>query len=235
MLGRVVTNGFKEETWPALIEPPEIVYNAAEVTHLFADAWWHSEYERPRLGRTHRWSIDARASRVSSKVPLYNTGRWSSDRNIGLPDFGTALAGTGAHFDPLADQLLLNRGGGMPGVDGGWTGRQVALDRGGLPLDMVAPTGLWSVRGAFRHGIGLEVFAGAAGAWDDGRDLAGGASLAQDFNAIAGVALPLGPLEIQVPLWLANASEDAQPWDGWMFKLDLRSLNPLTLARKNLQ
>jgi hypothetical protein len=91
------------------------------------------------------------------------------------------------------------------------------------------------VRGAFRHGIGLEVFAGAAGAWDDGRDLAGGASLAQDFNAIAGVALPLGPLEIQVPLWLANASEDAQPWDGWMFKLDLRSLNPLTLARKNLQ
>ena len=235
MFGRVVTNGFKEATSPALVEPPEIVYNAAEVTHLFADAWWHSEYERPRLGRTHRWSIDARASRVSSKVPRFNTGRWSSDRNVGLPDFGTALAGTGAHFDPLADQLLLNRGGGMPGVDGGWTGRQAALDRGGLPLDMVAPTGLWSVRGAFRHGIGLEVFAGAAGAWDDGRDLAGGASLAQDFNAIAGVALPLGPLEIQVPLWLANASEDAQPWDGWMFKLDLRSLNPLTLARKNLQ
>ena len=145
------------------------------------------------------------------------------------------MAGTGAHFDPLADQLLLNRGGGMPGVDGGWTGRQAALDRGGLPLDMVAPTGLWSVRGGFRHGIGLEVFAGAAGAWDDGRDLIGGASLSQDFNAVAGVSVPLGPLEIQVPLWVANSAEGAEPWDGWMFKLDLRALNPLTLARKNLQ
>ena len=79
------------------------------------------------------------------------------------------------------------------------------------------------------------MFAGAAGAWEDGRDVFGGASLSQDFHALAGVALPLGPLEIQVPLWLANASEDTQPWDGWMFKLDLRGINPLDLARKNLQ
>ena len=123
----------------------------------------------------------------------------------------------------------------MSGVDGGWTGRQAALDRGGLPLDMVAPTGLWSVRGGFRHGIGVEVFAGAAGAWDDGRDNVGGASLTHAFNAVAGVSVPLGPLEIQVPVWVANSAEGPQPWDGWMFKLDLRALNPLTLARKNLQ
>ena len=235
ILGRVVTDGFKSTGVATMTDPPEFVVNPAHVSHVFVDAWWHVAYERPRPGRTHRWSLDARASRVTTDVPRFNTGRWSSDRNIGVPDFGTALAGTGAHFDPLADQLLLNRGGGMPGVDGGWTGRQAALDRGGLPLDIVAPTGLWSVRAGFRHGAGLEVFAGAAGAWEDGRDVFGGASLSQDFHALAGVALPLGPLEIQVPLWLANASEDTQPWDGWMFKLDLRGLNPLDLARKNLQ
>ena len=235
ILGRVATDGFKSTGVAATTDPPHEVVNPAHVSHVFADVSWHAEYERPRPGRTHRWSLDARASRVSSSVERFTTGQWSNDRNIGVPDFGTAVAGTGAHFDPLADQLLLNRGGGMPGVDGGWTGRQAALDRGGLPLDMVAPTGLWSVRGGFRHGIGLEVFAGAAGAWDDGRDLIGGASLSQDFNAVAGVSVPLGPLEIQVPLWVANPAEGAEPWDGWMFKLDLRALNPLTLARKNLQ
>ena len=235
MLGTVATDGFKSTGVETMTEPPQFVVNAAPVRHMFADAWWHLDYTRPRAGREHTWSIDARASRVSSSVERFTTGLWSSDRNLGVPDFGTALAGTGAHFDPLADQLLLNRGGGMPGVDGGWTGRQAALDRGGLPLDMVAPTGLWSVRGGFRHGIGVEVFAGAAGAWDDGRDNVGGASLTDAFNAVAGVSVPLGPLEIQVPLWVANPAEGAQPWDGWMFKLDLRALNPLTLARKNLQ
>ena len=235
ILGRVATDGFKSTGVVATTDPPLEVVNPAHVSHVFADAWWYAQYERPRPGRTHRWSLDARASRVSSSEERFTTGRWSNDRNIGVPDFGTAVAGTGAHFDPLADQLLLNRGGGMPGVDGGWTGRQAALDRGGLPLDMVAPTGLWSLRGGFRHGIGLEVFAGAAGAWDDGRDLIGGASLSQDFNAVAGVSVPLGPLEIQIPVWVANSAEGAQPWDGWMFKLDLRALNPLTLARKNLQ
>jgi len=48
--------------------------------------------------------------------------------------------------------------------------------------------------------------------------------------------MPLGPLEVQLPLWLANVSANAgQPWSGWMFKLDLMSLNPLKLARENLQ
>ena len=234
ILGRVVTDGFKSTGVATMTDPPEFVANLAHVTHMFADAWWHLDYTRPRAGREHAWSIDARASRVMSNVERFNAGLWSSDRNLGVPDFGTALAGTGAHFDPLADQLLLNRGGGMPGVDAGWTGRQAALDRGGLPVDMVAPTGLWSVRGGFRHGIGVEVFAGAAGAWDDGRDNVGGASLTHAFNAVAGVSVPLGPLEIQAPLWVANPAEGAQPWDGWMFKLNLHELNPLTLVRKNL-
>ena len=232
MLGRVVTDGFKRED---VLSDPPYVLNPTRATHLFADAWWHLEYSRPRAGESHRWSIDARASRVNTDVPRFNSGRWLSDRNIGVPDFGTALAGIGAGFDPLADQLLLNRGGGMPGVDGGWTGRQAALDRGGLPLNMVAPKGLWSVRGEFRHRTGVALFAGAAGAWDEGLDLAGGASLEEDFNAVAGMSLPLGPLEVHVPLWVANGEDGVQPWEGWMFKLDLRELNPLTLARKNLQ
>ena len=232
MLGRVSTHGFKLAGPPSGTDPA--VANPAHVTHMFADAWWHLDYTRPRAGREHTWSFDARASRVMSNVEPFTSGLWSSDRNLGVPDYGTALAGTGAHFDPLADELLLNRGGGMPGVDAGWTGRQAALDRGGLPVDMVAPTGLWSVRGGFRHGIGVEVFAGAAGAWDDGLDNVGGANLTHAFNAVAGVSLPLGPLEIQVPLWVANPAEGAQPWDGWMFKLNLRELNPLTLVRKNL-
>ena len=216
-------------------DPPQYFVNPARATHLFADAWWHLEYSRPRAGQSHRWSIDARASRVATDVPRFNNGLWLSDRNIGVPDFGTALAGTGAGFDPLADQLLLNRGGGMPGVDGGWAGRQAALDRGGLPLNMVAPKGLWSVRGEFRHRTGVALFAGAAGAWDEGLDLAGGASLEEDFNAVAGMSMPLGPLEVHVPLWVANGEDGVQPWEGWMFKLDLRELNPLTLARRNLQ
>ena len=235
MLGHVATDGFVQTGLAVMTNPPQFVVNPASATHVFADVWWRVEYERPRAYRTHRWSMDVRASKIGSKVVHGGDHPWSSDRNIGVPDYGTALAGTGAHFDPLADQLLLNRGGGMPGVDGGWTGRQASLDRGGLPLDMVAPAGLWSVRGGFRHGIGLEVFAGAAGAWEDGTDIIGGSSLSQNFNAVAGVALPLGPLEIQVPLWVAKASEDAQPWNGWKFKLDLRALNPMTLARKNLQ
>ena len=232
MLGRVVTDGFKREY---VLNDAQYVLNPARATHLFADAWWHLEYSRPRAGESHRWSIDARASRVNTDVPRFNSGRWLSDRNIGVPDFGTALAGTGAGFDPLADQLLLNRGGGMPGVDGGWTGRQAALDRGGLPLNMVAPKGLWSLRGEFRHRTGVALFAGAAGAWDEGLDLAGGASLEEDFNAVAGMSLRLGPLEVHVPLWVANGEDGVQPWEGWMFKLDLRELNPLTLARRNLQ
>ena len=235
MLGRVVTDGFKRVGGAVFTDPPQYFVNPARATHLFADAWWHLEYSRPRAGESHPWSIDARASRVTTDVPRFNNGRWLSDRNIGVPDFGTSLAGTGAGFDPLADQLLLNRGGGMPGVDGGWTGRQSALDRGGLPLNIVAPTGLWSVRGEFRHRTGLALFAGAAGAWDEGLDLGGGASLQEDFNAVAGMTLPLGPLEVHVPLWVANGEDGVQPWEGWMFKLDLRELNPLTLARKNLQ
>ena len=66
-------------------------------------------------------------------------------------------------------------------------------------------------------------------------DVVGGASLIHDFSAVVGVSVLLGPLEIQVPLWVANPAEGPEPWDGWMFKLDLRALNPLTLARKNLQ
>ena len=76
----------------------------------------------------------------------------------------------GAHFDPLADQLLLNRGG--TGV-GRLAGRQAALDRGGLPLDMVAPTGLWSMRADSVTASAWRSFAGAVGAWDSGVDLIG--------------------------------------------------------------
>ena len=155
---------------------------------------------------------------------------WTRSRSLVNPDFGTAVAGMGAQFDPLADQLLLNRGGTE-----GWTSRQAALDRGGLPLNMVAPTGLWSMRASYQHPKGLAVFAGAVGAWDSGVDALGGSDLELASNAVAGLALPLGPLEFQVPLWVANSAEGMQPWQGWMFRLDLRGLNPLTLARKNLQ
>lgn len=73
-------------------------------------------------------------------------------------------------------------------------------------------------------------------AWDEGRDEVSNAPLAEPWNAVVGLALPLGPLEVQMPLWLANVQADgAQPWSGWMFRLDLMSLNPLKLARENLQ
>jgi hypothetical protein len=36
-------------------------------------------------------------------------------------------------------------------------------------------------------------------------------------------------------VWTAEAAEGTQPWEAWMFKLDLRNLNPLSLVRQNLQ
>jgi hypothetical protein len=233
LLGRVVTEGFRLDTLPILPAPPATQASAVTVQHLFADAWWHVEYTKPRRGREHTWSLDGRVTRVGSQVvdPELDFN-WADSRNLENPDFGTAVAGTGAQFDPLADQLLLNRGG-LPAD--GWTGRQASLDRGGLPLDMVAPQGLWSLRAAYDSPLGLGLFAGAVGAWSDGVDAVGGSDLEVVSNAVVGVSLPLGPLEFQIPVWTAEAAEGTQPWEAWMFKLDLRSLNPLSLVRQNLQ
>ena len=233
LLGRVVTEGFRLDTLPILPSPPATQASAVTVQHLFADAWWHVEYAKPRRGREHTWSLDGRVTRVGSQVvdPELEFN-WADSRNLDNPDFGTAVAGTGAQFDPLADQLLLNRG--VSPADG-WTGRQASLDRGGLPLDMVAPQGLWSVRAGYDSPLGLGLFAGAVGAWSDGVDAVGGSDLEVVSNAVVGVSLPLGPLEFQIPVWTAEAAEGTQPWEAWMFKLDLRSLNPLSLVRQNLQ
>lgn len=100
---------------------------------------------------------------------------------------------------------------------------------------MVAPQGLWSLRAAYDSPLGLGLFAGAVGAWSDGVDAVGGSDLEVVSNAVVGVSLPLGPLEFQIPVWTAEAAEGTQPWEAWMFKLDLRSLNPLSLVRQNLQ
>jgi hypothetical protein len=218
LLGRVVTEGFRLDT-PA---------SAVTVQHVFADAWWHVEYTKPRRGREHTWSLDGRVTRVGSQVvdPELDFN-WADSRNLENPDFGTAVAGTGAHFDPLADQLLLNRGSSP---EDGWTGRQASLDRGGLPLNMVAPQGLW-----YDTPWGVGLFAGAVGAWGDGVDAVGGSDLEAVSNAVLGLSLLLGPLEFQIPVWTAEAAEGTQPWEAWMFKLDLRNLNPLSLVRQNLQ
>ena len=233
LLGRVVTEGFRLDTLPILPSPPATQASAVTVQHLFADAWWHVEYAKPRRGREHTWSLDGRVTRVGSQVvdPELEFN-WADSRNLDNPDFGTAVAGTGAQFDPLADQLLLNRGGSPAD---GWTGRQASLDRGGLPLDMVAPQGLWSIRAGYDSPLGMGLFAGAVGAWSDGVDAVGGSDLEVVSNAVVGVSLPLGPLEFQIPVWTAEAAEGTQPWEAWMFKLDLRSLNPLSLVRQNLQ
>ena len=68
-----------------------------------------------------------------------------------------------------------------------------------------------------------------------GGDAVCGSDLEVVSNAVVGVSLPLGPLEFQIPVWTAEAAEGTQPWEAWMFKLDLRSLNPLSLVRQNLQ
>jgi hypothetical protein len=154
-------------------------------------------------------------------------------RNLDTPDFGVAVAGNGAQFDPLADELLLNRGAN--GREG-WTTHQASLDRGGLPLPMVAPQGLWSARMGYTHPKRLQAFVGVTAAWHDGVDDLGGTALVVKRNAVAGLGLPLGPLAIEVPLWVAEGlSEDQKPWNLWMFKLDLLSLNPLELVRQSLQ
>jgi hypothetical protein len=233
LLGRVVTEGFRLDTLDILPAPPVTPASAVTVQHVFADAWWHLEYTKPRRGREHTWSLDGRVTRVGSQVvdPELDFN-WADSRNLENPDFGTAVAGTGAHFDPLADQLLLNRGSSP---EDGWTGRQASLDRGGLPLNMVAPQGLWSIRAAYDTPWGVALFAGAVGAWGDGVDAVGGSDLEAVSNAVLGLSLPLGPLEFQIPVWTAEAAEGTQPWEAWMFKLDLRNLNPLSLVRQNLQ
>ena len=82
--------------------------------------------------------------------------------------------------------------------------------------------------------LGWEV--GVTAAWHGGVDDLGGTVLGVTRNAVAGLGLPLGPLAIEVPLWVADGiSEDQRPWSLWMFKLDLMSLNPLELVRQSLQ
>ena len=100
---------------------------------------------------------------------------------------------------------------------------------------MVAPQGLWSIRAAYDTPWAVGLFAGAVGAWGDGVDAVGGSDLEAVSNAVLGLSLPLGPLEFQIPVWTAEAAEGTQPWEAWMFKLDLRNLNPLSLVRQNLQ
>ena len=176
----------------------------------------------------HTWSLDGRVTRVNSQVvdsePEFN---WADSRNLDNPDFGTAVAGMGAQFDPLADQLLFNRGGSPAD---GWTGRQASLDRGGLPLDMVAPQGLWSIRAGYDSPLGLGLFAGAVGAWSDGVDAVGGSDLEVVSNAVVGVSLPLGPLEFQIPVWTAEAAEGTQPWEGVDVQVGLAQLESAVLG-----
>ena len=230
ILGQVTTHGFALDTSDALVVPPHVVANGVLVTHRFVDAWWHMEYARPRNGRSHLWQMDLRSAWVRSSS---NRDDWASSRNLDTPDFGVAVAGYGAKFDPLADELLLNRGAN--GREG-WTTRQASLDRGGLPLPMVAPRGLWSARMAYTHPKELQAFVGVTVAWHDGVDELGETALDVTRNAVAGLGLPLGPLAIEVPLWVADGlSEDQKPWSLWMFKLDLLSLNPLKLVRQSLQ
>ena len=66
ILGRVATDGFKSTGVVATTDPPLEVVNPAHVSHVFADAWWHASTSVLALDGRTRWSIDARASRVSS-------------------------------------------------------------------------------------------------------------------------------------------------------------------------
>jgi len=132
-------------------------------------------------------------------------------------------AGYGALLDPMADNLLLDRG-----ATSGVLSAQTQLKHGALPLNYFAINWMSSAKLKFEFSKYLSVFTGAL-VYDN-----------NNFDAVAGLTGSLGPLKIHMPLYsismmdeMESADESYATYKYWMFSLDLRKLNPSGLIRNS--
>ena len=131
-------------------------------------------------------------------------------------------AGYGAQFDPMADNLLLNRG-----ATSGLLSTQTELEHGALPLNYLANNWMSSAKLEFEFSKYLSIFAGAL-VYDD-------VNVYVNVDAVAGFTCALGPLKIHMPLYsneILAEGTSYEPYKHWMFSLNLRNLNPWGMARK---
>jgi hypothetical protein len=131
-------------------------------------------------------------------------------------------SGFGAQFDPMADNLLLDRG-----ASSGLLSAQTKLEHGALPLNHLARDWMSSAQLEYDFSKYLSVFAGAL-LYDN-----------DNFDAVAGFIGYFGPFRIHMPLYsismmdeMESDDESYAPYKYWMFSLNLNKLNPWGIIRK---
>ena len=196
-----------------LIEPP----STRSTMNRALDAWYHFERTVPSAGRETKWSVDARVVAVE-----------------GWNQFGSAPAGSQASFDPLVDALLLHRGADTS--SGSWLSRQANMERGGLPLNLVASRGFASLSAEMHLPVGLPISMQMGGAVARNREWGVGTPVAERLHLVASGCLDLGPVRVAVPVWTHEAGTDVWgPAERWRFSLNLLDLNPRDLVRENVK
>jgi len=131
-------------------------------------------------------------------------------------------AGFGAQFDPMADNLLLDRG-----ATSGILSAQTQLEYGALPLNTLASDWMSSAKLELDFAKYLAVFTGAL-MYDN-----------NNFDAVAGFTATFGPFQIHMPLYSISMIDDLEandasykPYKYWMFSLNLNKLSPWDIVRK---
>lgn len=196
-----------------LIDPP----STRSTTNRVLDAWYHFERTVPSAGRETKWSVDARVVTVE-----------------GWNQFGSAPAGSQASFDPLVDALLLCRG--ADSSSGSWLSRQANMERGGLPLNLVASRGFASLSAEMHMPIGLPISMQIGGAVARNREWGVGTPVSERLHLVASGCIDLGPVRVSVPVWTHEAGTDVWgPAERWRFSLNLLDLNPRDLVRENVK
>ena len=130
-------------------------------------------------------------------------------------------SGFGAQFDPMADNLLLDRG-----ASSGLLSAQTQLEHGALPLNNLARDWMSSAKLEYEFAKYLSVFGGAL-LYDN-----------DNFDAVAGFIGYFGPFRIHMPLYSISMINDIEtsdssyePYKYWMFSLNLNKLNPWGIIR----
>ena len=197
------------------IEPPPLPILLGEKLVLYQDVFNISTayYQATKRISNSRKKIKLN---ILSRVIFHDeeVAAWNGpNNNAQIP-----TAGYGAQLDPMADNLLLDRG-----ANSGFLSTQTQLKHGALPLNYFASNWMSSAKLEFKFSKYLSVFTGAL-VYDD-----------INFEPVAGFTFSLGPLKIHMPLYsneILAESSSYEPYKYWMFSLNLHKLNPWGMARK---
>ena len=193
------------------IEPPILGNKRALYQDVFniSTAYYEATKQISNSNKRVKLNILSRVIFHDEEVAVWN----GPNNNAQIP-----TAGYGAQLDPMADNLLLDRG-----ASSGLLSTQTQLEHGALPVNYFANNWMSSAKLEFSFSEFLSVFAGAL-AYDD-----------IEFEPVAGLICALGPLKIHMPLYsneILAEGTSYEPYKHWMFSLNLRNLNPWGMARK---